>query len=78
MLTLAKHILPGVPRTLVKNMMEIGMWQDTSAGTSGHPWGPHRHHPRGAKDGSVVPSGPDLMTVGVPAGAWAGGDPGCG
>lgn len=38
-LTPAKHILLGAPTALVKNMMEMEMWQDTPARTSGHPWG---------------------------------------
>lgn len=38
-LTPAKSTLLGAPPVLVKNMMAMGMWQDTPAGTSGHPWG---------------------------------------
>lgn len=38
-LTPAKPILPGAHTVLVKNMMAMGTWQDTPAGTSGHPWG---------------------------------------
>lgn len=38
-LTPAKPTLPGAPTVLVKNMMAMGMWQDTPTGTSGHPWG---------------------------------------
>ena len=43
------------------------------------PSGPaNRRHPCGARDVSSVLSGPNLMTVGVPAGACGKGGPGCG
>lgn len=42
-LTPAKHILSFAPTTLVKNMMAMGTWQGTPAGTSGHPRGPPIH-----------------------------------
>lgn len=67
--TPAKHARPGAPTALVKNMIGNG---DTARHPSRNIRPPsglaNRRHPCGVRDDSSVLSGPDLMTVGVPAG----------
>ena len=68
-LTPAKHILPSAPTALVKNMIGNGDVARHPSRNIRPPSGPaNRHQPCGARDVSSVLSGPDLMTVGVPAG----------
>ena len=76
--TPAKHIFPGAPTALVKNMLEMECGKTPQQEHQATLGPTNRHHPCWARDVRSVLSGPDLMTVGVHVGtSWDGG-PGCG